>query len=99
MTTITEEEKKEQHAYECGRDLFYLSMFGIIAKDSGVMVDIINTIPDFFKHYANEEGFESVEDVLDMVSMIKSLPRKNRDKMMKNYPSKFFKEFVKKYIK
>jgi len=99
MEGLTEEEKKEQHAYECGRDLFYLSMFGIIAKDSCLMVDIINTIPDFFKHYANEEGFEYVEDVIEMVSMIKSLSRKNRDKMMQTCPSEFVKGFVKKYIK
>jgi hypothetical protein len=98
MTTITEEEKKEQHAYECGREVFYQCLFGIIPKDS-IAVDIINSIPGFFKHIANEEGFESVEDVLDMVSMIKSLPRKNRDEMMQTCPSEFLKGFVKKYIK
>ena len=99
MEGLTEEEKKEQHAYECGREVFYQCLFGVLRKDSAVMVDIINSIPNFFEHYANEEGFESMEDVLDMVSMIKSLPRKNRDKMMQTCPSEFLKGFVKKYIK
>ena len=99
MATMTEDQKEEQHAYECGRDIFYGLLFGVIPKKTAE--EIVDGFKEtfgtdditecFFEHYAKEEGFKSLEDVKEFVvfcKAMKSQPKKIRELFLSDFPCK-----------
>jgi len=106
--SMTEDQKEEQHAYESGRDIFYGLMFGVIPEETAkeIVDDLKETFgtdditEQFYEHYAIEEGWETLQNIKDLVIMIKAMKtQKNRDLFMATCPNKFLKGFLKEHIK
>ena len=96
---MTEDQKEEQHAYECGRDIFYGLLFGVIPKETAEeIVDGLkkafgtdDITERFFESYAKEEAFESLEDVKEFVVFCKAMktqPKKIRERFLSDFPCK-----------
>ena len=107
MATMTEDQKKEQHAYECGRDTFYGLLFGVIPKRTAEKIvddykELFGTddiTEPFFEHYAKEEGFESLKQVKEFVVFCKAMkkqPKRIRELFLADFSQKGTVETIRK---
>jgi hypothetical protein len=96
-TKMTPEEENEQKAYEAMISLFYGKIFGIIP--SYLVEKIEKTFKEINKDFDTEcvesEGWNTVEEVYELASMLKPMSQKEREEFMINCPGKLLKEFIK----
>jgi len=98
--SVASNELAEQKAYEAMISLFYGKIFGIVP--SYILEKIEKTYKetgkDFNTHCVEEEGWDNIEQVYDFASIIKRMPKEEREEFMTTCPSELLKVFVTKEL-
>lgn len=89
----------EERAYKAMIDIFYGGVFGIIPKY--ILEDarkVFEDGEDFDLYCVKQEGWNNLNEVYELASMIKSMSKKEQKQFMVKCPSKILKQFVKENL-